>query len=182
MDCQTAREQLDGRPDDAVAAHLRECAACRAEAAFRARLAMAVSAMPRVSAPDTLTARVMAEVALRESREPSWALRTWEIVGLAAACLLLVLVPMALGLVAWSPGAVAAPEALADWIGSARISAEILIQRVTDWIGPGWALRMPPVGIPLVAGIAVATFALALALLLSWRGNGVAPGEERARA
>jgi hypothetical protein len=183
MDCNQVREQLDARPSDAVTAHLQDCAACRAEAAFRGRLTAALTAMPRAAAPDALMARVMADV-----QNPSpWGLRAWEMVGLAAACLLLLLVPMGLGLIAWSPGAALAPGTLAGWFEALQTSLDAALRDGQRTLAHGLAAmagstRGLGTGVPLIAGVAVAAFALALALLLSWRGSGIAPGEESARA
>src|SRR5947209_613833 len=73
MDGETVRERMaDGEATGAIAAHLERCASCRAEVEFGRRMAAAVAALPRVSAPKGLADHVMAELrSLAPIRQPS---------------------------------------------------------------------------------------------------------------
>src|SRR5437773_2535956 len=98
MDCKTVREQIaDGEATRAIASHLERCAVCRAEAELNQRIAAAVAALPRVSAPEGLPGQVMAELRSHapirptSSRLPRLRLRPWEAGWLVALCLSLLL-------------------------------------------------------------------------------------------
>jgi len=152
MECEAARGLMaDGEFQGAVAGHLEGCAACRAEAEFRRRVAAAVAALPRERAPEGLVARVMAEVRQRpEAARPAvrhhalasrggagvraaddpvllagtrpLALRPWEMVWVGAFCLaLLAIVPTTLSRWSWPWAPDLTPGSLWAWVATLRV-------------------------------------------------------------
>jgi predicted anti-sigma-YlaC factor YlaD len=187
MDCDTVRRLMeDGEREGAVAAHLDGCAACRAEAEFGRRVAAAVAAMPRAGAPESLAARVMAEVRQRPEAArptgwfPQFALRPWEMGWIGVLCLLLLaLIPTALGRWGW-PGALSlSAGSLWEWVASFRSAGGGALAGPQAWgreLAGLWniLLEHSPVGASawLTGLCGAAAFAVGFYLLLSWRAEG----------
>src|SRR5438876_5077302 len=148
MDCETVRERMaDGEAAGAIAAHLERCASCRAEAELGRRMAAAVAALPRVSAPEGLADHVMAELrSLAPIRQPSSSLprlrlRTWEASWLFALC-------VALLIGAWVVAGGAAGTVLQTARMSLRDASDWLQASVRDLL-PVLPHRLPDLGMAL---------------------------------
>jgi hypothetical protein len=186
MECETARGLMaDGEFQGAVAAHLEQCAGCRAEALFFRRVAAAVAALPRERAPEGLVAGVMAEV--RRRPEAAWpavwfpqlALRPWEMGWVGAVCLaLLALVPTVASRWTWLAGPDLSPRSLWAWIAALRLDGDGPLGGLRAWGHPiaGFRSTLPVwgavgAGIWLPGLCGAAAFAVGFYLLLSWRGE-----------
>jgi hypothetical protein len=197
MDCELVRDWMDeGGPEGAVAAHLAECAACRAEAGFARRVATAVATMSRVRAPEDLADRVMARVlplpeTARPARPHLGALRPWELGWVAAlSVLLLALIPVGTpwwvppdrsmpGSGSWMEWGAALWEQAGGGLSAAWGGWELSARSIWQSVAPGgaagdaWSLTW-------VVGLGA--FCLALHLLLAWRPGGAGGGVEDAHA
>jgi anti-sigma factor RsiW len=191
-ECDAVRQLLEGDAQDPrVARHLEQCAACRAESAFQQRITAAVAGMQRVPAPEGFAAKVMAQVQSRPAvvppvrRAPPLLLRPWELGWLGAACLLLlvwlsqrvltgswpVFVSMRLPQTSivtsdvWPLTSAPFADAWQSLTGIGPL--------VSEW-GSGWT------GTPAPWLAGAVAFAVAFALLLSWRpgGRGQTEGDE----
>jgi len=82
--------ELDGQAEQAVAAHLTSCCACRDQAALLKAIRAAIPGPAPVSAG--FTARLQAKLRQRsQPREPLWSFRPWKLALAASlACCLLV--------------------------------------------------------------------------------------------
>lgn len=198
MECETARQMIeDGVPRGALAAHLEGCAACRAEAEFRQRVAAAVASMPRERAPEGLVAHVMAEVRQRPEAashsarsvgggrpadylRPQLALRPWEMGWVGAFCLaLLAIVPTALSRWSWPWAPDLSPGSLWAWVATLRVEGAGTLGGLRAWgheVTGLWStlLERGAGGAgPWLTGLCgAAAFAVGFYLLLSWRGEG----------
>lgn len=177
MDCSTVRELIeDEQASGAVAAHLAQCASCRAEMQFHERMVAAVAGWPRMSAPEALTGRIMAELrAASPARSPARrlpriVLRPWEAGWIGAACLLLIaflfLLPGRWGL-SLTASAVNAlhggVDSLANslgGLGGIKLDPAYLVREFHDWIGAAGS-------IPVAWLFAASGFGIALVWLLA---------------
>jgi len=178
MDCGTVRERMDdGEAAGAIATHLELCAGCRDEAELGRRMAAAVAALPRVSAPEGLVDQVMAELGtiapMHETapRLPRLRLRAWEAGWLFALC-------VALLIGAWVLARGAAGMALRDtsvWLQAwVRDLLPALPHAAPDLsMGNGVVRETMAVvsGIPLSWLLGLVGFGLGLFWLLSWHGQ-----------
>jgi hypothetical protein len=195
MECETARGLMaDGEFQGAVAAHLEQCAACRAEALFLRRVAAAVAALPRERAPEGLMAGVMAEVRRRPETarpavshptrstgpaRPLLALRPWEMGWVGALCLaMLALVPTVVSRWTWLAGPDLSPRSLWAWIAALRLDGDGPLGGLRAWghliaglrsTLPDWGAVGAGIWLPGLCG--AAAFAVGFYLLLSWRGE-----------
>lgn len=188
MNCETARELLDLTPSDSdLQAHLRQCLACRAEARFTHQVLAAVSALPRVAAPASLSPAVMASVR-RNIALPAHPrklmpllLRPWEL-GWVALMFLLVLaavpaivasrpprgIPM-MPTQSFAEALLGASAAFDSWKAQVVVWWEALssdLGRLSD-LSPSGAGRSM-----IVWACGAVAFILGFHLLLTWQGRG----------
>lgn len=178
MDCDTARQEMDGdEVDPAVAVHVQSCASCRSEAEFRGRVATALASMPRVKAPEGLLDQVMGTLrsspAARRARRRVLILHAWEIGWIGAACLLAMMLLTSLSPWRSWGGALVSEEMPMRLVTWAMSGAEPVVRAwghlLREWQAPHGAVSALWGWLPYSWVSGAAGFVLGLFLLLTWQ-------------